>query len=403
MTRERAEWIGEAMRHDGYAALVCRLPEHLVMLTRYQPILGNSFCLVSLKGTNEIEIRLAVPEGEEERIPDGVAAAVETYAEETMARISTTIPSVRPALQSLMAQARLPSGAEIGYEGGRSPVATAYTQVGVPGPTTLDLLRELAPDAHLRDATDTLDALAAVKTAEELDSIRRAESVARKGFEAARQSVREDATEAEVAGATLTGLLQAGYAAGASHVLPHVHVMAGARSYEAFKAYNLTGNSTIRRGDPVSVQMEIALDGYWAELTRAFFAGDVSDQWKRAHAACVAAQDAALATIREGASARDVDSAARSVMRDAGFGPAFKHGLGHGFGFQAINHAAAPVLHPASNDVLRAGMIHNMEPAVYLDGTGGFRLNDNVAVTHDSAELLSRDLPRDLDWLTVSL
>lgn len=147
--------------------------------------------------------------------------------------------------------------------------------------------------------------------------------------------------------------------------------------------------------------MEIGVNGYWAELTRTFFAGSISETWRNAHQACVAAQDAALALIRDGVSAHDVDGAARQVMVRAGFGAAFKHGLGHGFGFQAINHAAAPILHPASHAVLRCGMVHNMEPAVYLDGQGGLRLNDNVLVRQDGAEVLSSALPRDLDWLVV--
>jgi Xaa-Pro aminopeptidase len=88
-------------------------------------------------------------------------------------------------------------------------------------------------------------------------------------------------------------------------------------------------------------------------------------------------------------------------MERAGFGAAFKHGLGHGFGFQAINHSAAPILHPVSQAQLRSGMVHNMEPAVYLDGSGGLRLNDNVLVRQDGPEVLSSALPRDLDWLVV--
>ncbi|GAC1565660.1 MAG: hypothetical protein NVS3B14_04120 [Ktedonobacteraceae bacterium] len=88
-------------------------------------------------------------------------------------------------------------------------------------------------------------------------------------------------------------------------------------------------------------------------------------------------------------------------MGKAGFDPAFKHGLGHGFGFQAINHAAAPVLHPASTAVLRSGMIHNMEPAVYQQGKEGIRLNDNVLVREDGNEVLSSLIPRELDWLVV--
>ena len=60
-----------------------------------------------------------------------------------------------------------------------------------------------------------------------------------------------------------------------------------------------------------------------------------------------------LQRIRAGTAVQIVDASAPRVMEQAGFGSAFKHGLGHGFGFQAINHAEAPVLHPASNAVLR--------------------------------------------------
>ncbi|HEX6556639.1 MAG TPA: Xaa-Pro peptidase family protein, partial [Ktedonobacteraceae bacterium] len=248
-----------------------------------------------------------------------------------------------------------------------------------------------------------LDELAAIKTEEELSAIRRSEEVGRQGFMAARDAVRVGATEADVAAAPYAALLRAGYAApGASHVLPHVHVMSGPRAALAYRAFNLTSNATINQGDTVTVQMEIGINGYWAELTRTFFAGTISDEWRKAHQACIAAQDAALQHIRNGASARSVDRAARSVMEQTGFGRAFKHGLGHGFGFQAINHAAAPVLHPASHAVLQSGMVHNMEPAVYLEGKGGLRLNDNIAVRADGYEVLSLALPRDLDWLVVN-
>jgi Xaa-Pro aminopeptidase len=198
-------------------------------------------------------------------------------------------------------------------------------------------------------------------------------------------------------------LLRAGYAApGARHVLPHVHVMAGKRAALAYRAFNLTSNAPIHEGDTVTVQMEIGINGYWAELTRTFFPKTISEEWRKAHQACIEAQDAALQVIKDGAEARAVDEAARAVMTKNGFGSAFKHGLGHGFGFQAINHAAAPVLHPASHSVLHSGMVHNMEPAVYLEEKGGMRLNDNVVVRADGNEVLSSSLPRKLDWLVVT-
>ena len=403
MDTQRIEWIAETMEREGYTALLCRLPQHVVMLTGYQPILGNTFCLATRDASGRVAFRIATPKDEEGRLPGDLAVQVVSFAEETMETISTTLPSVRGPLGDLMRGAGLGSRAVIGYEGDRSPVATAYTQVSFPGRGTLALLRELVPEAELRDATTALDALAAHKTAHELEGIRRTEAVACQGFEAARCVIRPSATEAEVAAAAHGALLRAGYSApGASHVVAFVHVMAGARAAEAYKAYNLTSGATLKRGDTVTVQMEVAVNGYYAELTRAFFVGEALDVWRNAHSACLAAHEAALKVIRAGISGREADAAARDVMRRAGFDKEFKHGLGHGFGFQAINHAAAPILHPASTATLRAGMTHNMEPAVYIEGQGGVRLNDNVAVRSDGNELLSAALPRDLDWLVVA-
>ncbi|HLX40595.1 MAG TPA: Xaa-Pro peptidase family protein [Ktedonobacteraceae bacterium] len=389
-------------RGEDYHAIICQLPQNLVMLTGYQPILGNSFCIVSLNANKEVEFRLAVPEDEKDRVPHGIAVEVKTYTEETMDFIGDTAEAVRVPLGELLRSLHLRSEAVIGYESPKEPIATAYTQVGIPGPATLDLLHSLFLGDYLRDAMPLLNELAAIKTDDEIALIRRSEEVAYQGFKAARDAIRVGATEADVAAATYAALLTAGYASsGAEHMTPHVHVMAGKRAALAYRAFNLTSNYTIAQGDTVTVQLEIGINGYWAELTRTFFAGTISEEWRRAHQACVTAQDAALKSIRAGASARDIDSEARNVMRNAGFGAAFKHGLGHGFGFQAINHSAAPVLHPASNAIVQAGMVHNMEPAVYLDGIGGLRLNDNVAVQQDGNEVLSKMIPRDLDWLVV--
>lgn len=390
-------------RGEDFHALICRLPQNVVMLTGYQPILGNTFCLVTVNtATKEVEFRLALPADEKDFVPPGTAVEVKTYAEETLLYIDNTIEAVREPLAELIRSAGINENAVIGHEGIYSPIASAYTQVGVPGPATLELLHQLFLGGYLRDVSTMLDELAAIKTEDEIAAIRRCEQVGYEGFKAARDAIHAGATEADVAAATYAAMLRAGYATpGAKHVLPYVHVMAGPRSALAYRAFNLTSNNAIAQGDTVTVQMEICIDGYWAELTRSFFAGTISDEWRKAHDACVAAQDAALQSIRDGASARAVDGAARSVMGKAGFGPAFKHGLGHGFGFQAINHAAAPVLHPASDAVLRSGMVHNMEPAVYLEGKGGIRLNDNVLVRRDGNEVLSQMIPRDLDWLVV--
>lgn len=399
MATKRLEQAAEMMRQAGFAALVVRLPEHVVSLTGYQPVLGNTFLLISLAQGGGVELRMAAPDEEVERAQAAAPIQMETYTEETMTWIGDTIQAVREPMQRLLARANLPADAVVGVESGRRPVAVGYTQVGVPGFGAMELLRELLPGATLRDASDLLYGIEAVKNEEELAAIRLAERAAIAGMRAGREAARPGASEADVAAAVYAALTRAGYQQpGVWNVQPFVHVMAGRRAALAYRAYNMTSSAVIEPGDPVIVQLEVGLNGYWSELSHPFFAGSVSETWQSAYTACLRAQEAALGIIREGARGRDVDAAARGVMEAAGFGKAFKHGVGHGFGLQAINHAAAPVLHPASDAVLRAGMTHNLEPAVYLDDLGGIRLNDDVAVKTDGYELLSADLPRDLEW-----
>ena len=404
MNAERAPQVADALRQAGYHGVICRLPQHVLLLTGYLPVLGNAFAVVALAPDGTAQARLLVPASEANLVPAGAAIAIETYTEETLERIDTTLTAAREPLDALMRAAGLAAaGAIVGYEGAPVPVPPAYTQLGIPGPATLDLYRALLPQARLRDASDLLAGLAAVKTEAEVAGIRRAVDVARAGFEAARAAVRVGASEADVAAEATAALLRAGYAHSAlGRAQPHVHVMADKRAAQAHATFNFTSTAAIGRGETVLVQIEMGVDGYWAELTRTFFAGEAPPPWAGIVRACARAQDAALAAIREGAHGAAVDAAARQVMREAGWGDAFMHGLGHGIGFQAINHGDAPILHPRSQAVLRAGMVHNMEPAAYLDGQGGFRLNDDVLVRRDGAEMLSAGLPRDLDWLVVA-
>ncbi|HET7469549.1 MAG TPA: M24 family metallopeptidase, partial [Gemmatimonadales bacterium] len=105
--------------------------------------------------------------------------------------------------------------------------------------------------------------------------------------------------------------------------------------------------------------------------------------------AVLAARRAALDAVAPGVRASEVDRAARDELASRGLGAAFRHGTGHGVGFAAIDHNARPRLHPRSSDVLEPGMVFNLEPAVYLDGRGGLRHCDLVAVHSEGAELLT--------------
>ena len=136
-------------------------------------------------------------------------------------------------------------------------------------------------------------------------------------------------------------------------------------------------------------RVAVTAGGFWTDITRTFCLGEPDERKQRMYDAVFAVRRAALETIVPGVRAATVDAAARSVLEARGFGAEFKHGLGHGVGFAAINHNAPPRLHPASNDILETGMVFNIEPAIYVEGYGGMRHCDMVAVGEAGAELLT--------------
>jgi len=133
--------------------------------------------------------------------------------------------------------------------------------------------------------------------------------------------------------------------------------------------------------------------GYRSDLTRTFVTGKPTKQMRTVYETVLAAQQAAIAAIKPGASCRDVDAVARGTIDSAGFGDKFGHGLGHGFGLE-IHESVR--LSPLSEETLQPGMVVTVEPGIYLEGKFGVRIEDDVLVTKDGCEVLS-SVPREFD------
>jgi Xaa-Pro dipeptidase len=176
--------------------------------------------------------------------------------------------------------------------------------------------------------------------------------------------------------------------------------MSGSHSADAGGSYARTDARRLETGDAVLVHCNSYVNGYWTDITRTFFLGEPSSRRRELQDAVLAARIAALATVRSGTPAREVDRSARDVLSARGLGAAFTHGTGHGVGFAAIDHTAVPRLHPVSPDVLEAGMVFNVEPAVYLAGECGVRHCDIVVATERGAELLT-PFPAEADALAL--
>ena len=149
----------------------------------------------------------------------------------------------------------------------------------------------------------------------------------------------------------------------------------------------------IQEGTPIMIDDGCDVEGYKSDITRTFVLGKASDEQKRVFDIVKRAQKAALATARPGVPAENVDAAARKVIVDAGFGPGFKyftHRLGHGIGMDGHEW---PYLVPGNKMPLEPKMTFSDEPGIYQPGKFGVRIEDDMHVTENGAELFSPESP----------
>jgi len=111
------------------------------------------------------------------------------------------------------------------------------------------------------------------------------------------------------------------------------------------------------------------------------------DTFNKIYDVVLDAQLSAVSIIREGVTAEQVDTTARAVIQNAGYGEAFGHALGHGIGLAPHE---LPRLGPGSVEILKENMVFSIEPGIYLPGWGGVRIEDLVVMKNGKAELISK-------------
>ena len=232
--------------------------------------------------------------------------------------------------------------------------------------------------AELLPTTGVLAGLRAVKDEHELAAIRRAARVTDAAYERLAQEALVGRSEAEVAWWMEQTLREEGAEGTAFPVIV-------ASGPNAALPHHNPGRRQIGPGETVIVDAGAEVGGYCADCTRTFATGSLPDALQRAYALCRSAQESALAAVRSGAAASELDGIARSRIEESGLAPVL-HGLGHGVGLEVHEQ---PVLRPTSTDTLTARNVVTVEPGVYLAGQGGVRIEDLVVVGETGPEVLS--------------
>lgn len=156
------------------------------------------------------------------------------------------------------------------------------------------------------------------------------------------------------------------------------------------------GKRALQEGDFALFDLGVIIDGYCSDITRTFGFGSLSDEQKTIYEVVLTGQLAALDVCRPGTLLQEVDLAARNSIAAAGYGKYFTHRVGHGLG---IDVHEAPSVHAKNTDPLIEGMTFTIEPGVYLPDVGGVRIEDDVFITRDGCEILTK-YPKELQIIS---
>jgi Xaa-Pro aminopeptidase len=243
------------------------------------------------------------------------------------------------------------------------------------------------PGASVKDAQAILGRLRAAKEPRELDKITRATEISVAGHLEAMRRVRPGMHEWD-----LKRVLEDEFHnKGARHLSYSSIVGAGP---DGCVLHYVHDDRVISDGELVLIDAAAEVDHYASDVTRTFPAsGKFSPEQRKIYEVVLAAQKAAIAKVRPGATFDELRQAAEKVIADAGYYDYFIHGIGHHVGLEVHDLAAW-----ASFEPLVEGAVITVEPGIYIPGKQlGVRIEDVVVVTRSGARVLSAALPREPD------
>jgi Xaa-Pro aminopeptidase len=257
---------------------------------------------------------------------------------------------------------------------------TPYNTDASPDLALFKKIADHVPGVAFEDRTQLLPGMRAVKSAAELALIERAIVSTAAGFAAALRFIRPGLQEVDI-----EQLMTATFRESGSE--PAFQPIVGAGMNGTVLHY-VDSDTVVQESDLIVIDYGAAYGNYASDVTRTFPAsGTFTTEQRAIYEIVLAANLAAIAAVRPGATFTEVDAAARAVIDGAGYTDAFIHGTSHNVGLEV--HDVTP------DGPLAPGMVITIEPGVYLPEKGlGVRIEDDVLVTEDGSRVLTGAIPK---------
>lgn len=234
--------------------------------------------------------------------------------------------------------------------------------------------------ATLVPTENIIEDLRAVKDPLEIEKTRQALQKAEMSFLALMAVLKPGMSEKEAAWLLERRMREAG-----ADMLSFPSIVAAGSN--SARPHAVPGDRLFKKGEPILFDWGAVLNGYCSDTSRTTILGGTDRDFMNVFSTVAEAQKLAIDAIRGGVSSKRIDQIARRHIESKGFKENFGHGLGHGTGL-AVHEA--PVLSPLKDTLLKPGMIVTVEPGIYIPEWGGIRIENQVVVREDGAEVLNR-------------
>lgn len=231
---------------------------------------------------------------------------------------------------------------------------------------------------ELVPVTGVVEKLREVKTEDEINIIKEAINITEKAYDYILGFVKPGKTEIEVANELDFYMRNEG----ATSVSFDTIVASGVRSA---MPHGVASDKVIEEGDMVTIDFGCYYKGYVSDMTRTFAVGDPGEQMKEIYEIVYQANKKVNEVAKAGMTGAELDAIARDYITEKGYGPQFGHTLGHGIGLEVHE---GPSLSFRNEDKLVVNNIVTNEPGIYVPGLGGVRIEDDLVIKEDGAEIL---------------
>jgi Xaa-Pro aminopeptidase len=248
----------------------------------------------------------------------------------------------------------------------------------------LDNWREKVPGVEWVPAKEAYANLRSVKFEYEIDRVRTACELADATFSHVQRMLQPGVTEAAIALDIEFFMRRHG-----AKVAFESIVVSGERSA---RPHGVPSDKPLEVGDFVTMDFGAMLDGYNSDITRTVVIGEATDRHREIYNQVLRANVECIEFIKPGMKGHDVDTRAREILNELDLGQYFGHGLGHGLG--RLVHDSGR-LGQNCQDVIEVGQIWTIEPGVYIPGFGGVRVEDDIVIRENGAEVLTSS-PKEL-------